>query len=185
MSKFAGSAMRILAGPSILAFYIANSALAAPAQQPGMNTALSADERAALVVKQMTQTEMLSLVDGYFGIPPRPGGLGATLGNGKFPDMIGSAGYVPGIPRLGIPSLQESDASLGVANMAGMLRPGDVATALPSSLALGASFDPQMADQGGAMIAGEAWHKGFNVLLGPGVNLIRDARSGRNFEYIR
>jgi beta-glucosidase len=159
------------------------SASAAPAQ-PWMNTALSPDERASMVVQQMTQAEKLSLVYGWFGILPTRGGFGEMLGTGKFHDLVGSAGYIPGIPRLGIPSLQESDASLGVANMSGLIRPGDVATALPSSLALGASFDPQVADKSGAMIAGEAWHKGFNVLLGPGLNLIRDGRSGRSFEYI-
>jgi beta-glucosidase len=162
---------------------IASAATVAPVQ-PWMNTALSADERASLVIKQMTQTEMLSMVFGYMGIPNRPGGFGNFMAGKHFTDVIGSAGYIPGIPRLGIPALQESDASLGVANMGGMIRPGDVATALPSSLALGASFDPMIANQGGAMIGGEAWHKGFNVLLGPGVNLIRDPRNGRNFEYV-
>ena len=49
-------------------------------------------------------------------------------------EALGSAGYVPGVPRLGVPALQESDASLGVAN-GGQLRPGDQATALPSGLA--------------------------------------------------
>ena len=46
---------------------------------------------------------------------------------------IGSAGYIPGIPRLGVPALQESDAGLGVANP-GNVRPGDDATALPATL---------------------------------------------------
>ena len=52
------------------------------------------------------------------------------------------AGYVPGVPRLGIPALVETDASLGVANLGGSLRKGDVATALPSGLALAASWNP-------------------------------------------
>jgi beta-glucosidase len=149
-----------------------------------MNTALSPDERASLVVAQMTETEKLSLVYGWMGIPSGSSSVMSSMANKNFHDVVGSAGYVPGIARLGIPPLQESDASLGVANIAGQVRPGDVATALPSSLALGASFDPQIADQGGAMIAQEAWHKGLNVLLGPGVNLIRDPRNGRNFEYV-
>ncbi|OOK64478.1 putative beta-glucosidase domain protein [Mycobacterium kansasii] len=45
-----------------------------------------------------------------------------------------SAGYVPGIPRLGVPALRMSDAGLGVTNPG--YRPGDSATALPAGLAL-------------------------------------------------
>jgi beta-glucosidase len=64
------------------------------------------------------------------------------------------------------------------------MRPGDVATALPSGLALAATFDPDAAYAAGAMVGHEAWSKGFNVLLGGGMNLIRDPRGGRNFEYL-
>jgi beta-glucosidase len=93
-----------------------------------------------------------------------------------------SAGYVPGVPRLGVPPLLMSDASLGVTNPG--FRPGDTATALPASLALGASFHAELARAAGAAIAREARARGFNVLLAGGVNLVRDARNGRNFEYL-
>ncbi|MBV8743119.1 MAG: glycoside hydrolase family 3 C-terminal domain-containing protein, partial [Sinobacteraceae bacterium] len=56
--------------------------------------------------------------------------------------------------------------------------------ALPSSLALGSSFDPELARRAGAMVGAEARSRGFNVLLGGGVNLARDPRNGRNFEYL-
>jgi len=144
--------------------------------QPWMNTTLSPDDRAALLVLQMTEDEKLTLVRGYFGVPAGPFAEGMPKG------AIGSAGFVPGIPRLGIPALQETDASLGIANPFNV-RPGDVATALPSSLATAASFDPAAAYDGGAMIGQEAWRKGFNVLLAGGVDLARDPRNGRNFEY--
>jgi len=88
-----------------------------------------------------------------------------------------------GVPRLGIPGIKETDASLGVSNM-GSMRKGFVATALPSSLLLGSSWDPYLAFRGGAMIGSEARASGFGILLGPGANLIRDPRAGRNFEYI-
>ncbi len=97
-------------------------------------------------------------------------------------DIIQSAGHVPGIPRLGIPTLRESDASLGVANQVEQ-RKGDVATALPAGLATAATFDPAMAYAGGVMIGSEARAKRFNVLLAGGVNLTRDPWNGRNFEY--
>ena len=84
-----------------------------------------------------------------------------------------SAAFNPGVPRLGVPQLRESDASLGVANGREM-RKGDTATALPSGLATAASFDPAVAEAGGAMIGREARAKTFNVLLAGGVNLTRD-----------
>jgi len=88
-----------------------------------------------------------------------------------------------GVPRLGIPAVKETDASLGVANI-GNLRKGFVATALPASLLLGSSWDPDLAFRGGAMVGSEARSSGFGILLGGGANLIRDPRAGRNFEYI-
>ena len=99
------------------------------------------------------------------------------------PAAIPAAGFVPGVPRLGIPNLYETDASLGVANPRDA-RPGDVATALPAGLALAASFDPQLAYRAGAVVGNEARAKGFNVLLGGGMDLTRDPRNGRNFEYL-
>ena len=63
-------------------------------------------------------------------------------------------------------------------------RKGDVATALPSGLALAATFEPDLAFKSGAMIGAEARAKTFNVLLAGGVNLTRDPWAGRNFEYL-
>ncbi len=97
------------------------------------------------------------------------------------PDAITGAGYVPGLPALGIPALRETDASLGVAFIMGLRHDG--ATALPSGLAEAASFSPELAYRAGAMIGHQARAKGFNVLLAGGVDLARDPRNGRNFEY--
>jgi len=143
------------------------------AGDPWRDKSLSAATRAAALVKAMTLEEKLTYVHGLFPnkIDPRPA------------DMVPSAGYVPGVPRLGIPTLRESDASLGVANQMN-LRTDDVATALPSGLATAATFDPKLAYAGGAMAGAEARAKTFNVLLAGGVNLTRDAWNGRNFEYL-
>lgn len=97
-------------------------------------------------------------------------------------DVPMSAGYVPGVERLGVPPLLMSDASLGVTNPG--YRPGDTATALPAGLALGASFNPALARSSGAMVGREARARGLNVMLAGGVNLARDPRNGRNFEYL-
>jgi beta-glucosidase len=56
-------------------------------------------------------------------------------------------------------------------------------TALPSSLATAASFDPEVPEAGGAMIGAEARATGHNTMLSGGVNLAREPRNGRNFEY--
>lgn len=139
--------------------------------------ATDARARAAALTARMTREEKLQLIHGYF--PP----MSDRTPGAPVADMIPSAGHVPGIPRLGIPTLRESDASLGVANQVEQRR-GDVATALPSSLATAATFDPAIARAGGAMIGAEARAKTFNVLLAGGVNLTRDPWAGRNFEYL-
>lgn len=149
----------------------------ADSAQPWMDTDLPPDRRAELVVAQMTRQEKQSLVFGYFATeapwksfkPPREA-------------LEGSAGYIPGIARLGIPPQWQSDAGLGVATQGGAKQKRE-RTALPSGLATAASWDRQIAHAGGAMIGAEARASGFNVLLSGSVNLVREPRNGRNFEY--
>ena len=140
------------------------------AAQPWMNPKLSPDKRADLLQAQMTADEEFSLLHGH-----APGMMSVK-------PRLRVAGYFPGIPRLGIPDLWESDASLGVAN-AGR-KDNDDATALPSGLALAATFDPKLAYDSGAMIGKETRQKGFNILLAGGTNIAREPRNGRNFEYL-
>src|SRR5687767_9442330 len=79
------------------------------AARPWMNTALDADRRAELAVAALTREEKQTLVFGYFATeapwkkftPPAEA-------------REGSAGYVAGIPRLGIPAQWQTDAGLGV-----------------------------------------------------------------------
>ncbi len=149
----------------------ARPARTAVAPKPSPSGAV--DARVERLLAAMSPDDQRRYVLGYF--PPDSKDRPA--------DMIPSAGYVPGVPRLGIPTLRESDASLGVANQVEQ-RKGDVATALPSSLALAASFDPDLAYRSGAMIGAEARAKTFNVLLAGGVNLSRDPWGGRAFEYL-
>jgi beta-glucosidase len=54
---------------------------------------------------------------------------------------------------------------------------------MPASILVGASFNPQLARDAGAAIAREARARGFNILLAGGINLVRDVRNGRNYEY--
>ena len=98
-------------------------------------------------------------------------------------DVPQLAGWSKGVKRLGVPDLLQTDASLGIGNPSDGRR-GDTATALPSGLALGSTFNPTLARQAGELLGMEARARGFNVLLGGGMNLVRDPRHGRNFEYI-
>src|SRR5690606_37996785 len=85
-------------------------------------------------------------------------------------------------PRLGIPAIQSSDASMGVTNPG--YRPDDEgATAFPALIAMGSTFNPELVRQIGEAIGREARSRGFNVQLAGGCNLARDPRNGRNFEY--
>jgi beta-glucosidase len=157
-----------------------SAAGAAPAQDSALivqakETVGTPTERAATMLAQMTPAEKMTLLEGYFG-----------TGRGSFTAPAeareGSAGYVPGIPRLGIPPQWQTDAGIGVASQGGA-KTKRVATALPSGVATAATFDPTLAYEGGRMIGGEARAYGFNVMLGGGVNLLREPRNGRNFEY--
>jgi len=140
-----------------------------------MTTATTSRQRAQDLVARMTVDEKFAWLSGPMAIP-----LTDEL---KAQGAIGSAAFYPGIPRLGIPAMQQADASLGISNIGGV-RPGDHATGLPSSLLLGATFNRQLAHDSGALVGREAKAKGFNVQLAGGANLIREPRGGRNFEYI-
>jgi beta-glucosidase len=147
---------------------------AAPAR-PWMNAKLSADQRARLAVKAMTRAEKLRLVFGYFGTD-RDGYTAPEQA------IQGTAGFIPGIPRLGITPQWQTDAGVGVATQGGAkVKPAH--TTLPSGLATAATWNPDIAFAGGHMIGSEARASGFNVQLAGGVDLLRDPRNGRNFEY--
>jgi len=93
----------------------------------------------------------------------------------------GGAGYTVGIPRLEIPPIQMSDAAYGV-RMSG--DNGRYSTALPSCVAGAASWDLQGGYEYGALIGRELRAQGYNMGLGGGVNLTREPRNGRTFEYM-
>ncbi len=141
------------------------------------------DQRADQLIKRMSLDDLHHMVQSYNTMVPQqpPGG-------------IGTAGYVPALPALGIPALQENDAGIGVHNYpVGKDKNGQPtlvrgkagdATPLPSLLGLAATWNPQIAYAGGSMIGGEAHSQGINMLLAGGINLAREPRNGRNFEYL-
>src|SRR5262249_51302041 len=131
--------------------------------------------------EQMTDDERFSLIVGVMGqIEPF-----ISIRDPRIPEGTKmSAAYTPGVPRLGVPALHMSDASMGVTNPGYVNREGDTATAMPACIALGASFNPALARASGAAIGREARSRGFNVQLAGGINLARDPRNGRTFEYL-
>jgi beta-glucosidase len=172
-----GLALTLMIGASALATASAAQAQAkAMAAQPWLNSKLDADARADLALKAMTQDEKLTIIFGYFG---------ADMGDKykRVPQALaGSAGYVPGIARLGIPAQFQTDAGVGVATQGGEPNKRE-RTSLPAGIATTATWNPALAQAGGAMIGAEARASGFNVMLAGGVNLTREPRNGRNFEY--
>ncbi len=148
-------------------------AAASYAHAAWMNTSLSADERADLVIKELTLDEKIDLLHGQ-GMPGwGPPKANAYLGNG-------GAGFVLGVARLGIPLIQMSDAAYGVRSSA---MNGRYSTALPSNVGAAASWDTQAACDYGALIGRELRAQGYNMTLGGGVNITREPRNGRTFEY--
>jgi beta-glucosidase len=175
--------LALLIGASIPALAVAPAmaqaakkpAAAAPAR-PWLNAKLSADARADLAVKAMTNDEKFTVIFGYFGADLKPKYT-------RHKDSLeASAGYVVGVPRLGIPGQWQTDAGVGVATQ-GSHQDLRERTALPSGMATAATWNPELAFKGGAMIGKEARDSGFNVQLAGGVNLMREPRNGRNFEY--
>lgn len=131
----------------------------------------TADQRAAALVAQLTTDEKLQLVHGT--------GMPALDMGGPFPaDALNGASYIPGVPRLGIPAVSSADSAGGV-----NVKNARV-TALPAPVALAATWDPALAGTYGTRIALELRALGFAEGLGGGVNLAREPRNGRTFEYM-
>jgi beta-glucosidase len=139
-----------------------------------LNPALSPDERADLALKEMTLDEKIALLHGV-GMPTE---AQITPENALSNRGIG---YVAGIPRLGIPGIDMSDAAYGVRS-SGVN--GRYSTALPANVASAAGWDPDAAFEYGALIGRELRAQGYNMSLGGGVNLTREPRNGRTFEYL-
>lgn len=134
-----------------------------PGGAEGAASSPSPDERAEALLARMTLDEKLQLLHGAL-----------TDYN---PGPLGTAGYIPGIARLGIPALHFADGSVGVGNQVGQ------ATVLPSSIASAATWDVALAYDYGWVIGHQLRAYGINVNLGGNVNLAgREPRCGRTFE---
>lgn len=108
--------------------------------------------------------------------------VGLLHGNSKF--------YVAGVERLGIPEWSLSDGPHGVRaeiNRHDWAYAGwtnDSASYFPTGTAFAAAWNPELAYRRGEVLGEEARWRKKDVLLGPGVNIIRSPLCGRNFEYM-
>lgn len=108
--------------------------------------------------------------------------IGMIHGNGLF--------RTEGVARLGIPLLKMSDGPMGVrsefenASWNNIGNSDDFVTYLPCNSALASTWNPDLAYQLGKVLGEEARGRGKDVILAPGVNIMRSPACGRNFEYM-
>jgi len=175
--------MRMVSAVALVAFLICSTwthaqfqGMQKPKHFPWSDESLSPDVRADMVIKEMTLDEKIQLVHGLGWMarlmPPTSGPGVRALKTGNL---------IPGIPRLGIPDLQMTDSVVGISNMGST---GRYATSIPSGEAQAAAWDPALSYEIGTMLGHELRSLGFNMTLGSGVNMIREPRDGRTFEYL-
>jgi len=124
-----------------------------------------ADARVEALLAALTLDEKISLVRGGM-----PGVMGPSPA-----DPLGEVGYLPGIPRLGIPPLRLTDGPAGV-------RITPPTTALPAPVALAATFSIELAERYGRVLGHESRAMRQDVIYAPMLNIVRVPQAGRNFE---
>ncbi|MGU7775779.1 beta-glucosidase [Burkholderia sp. MR1-5-21] len=157
--------------------------IASSSAHPWMNASMAPQQRATLLVSAMTLPQKMEQLVGTPGVVA------------EIPTCYGSR-HIPGIPDLQIPTLRITNGPVGVGQndcvspslpglpLASLSSPASAkATALPSGMAVAASFDNTVAAQFGDVIGREANNLALQVLEGPGMNLARNPTLGRNFEY--
>lgn len=143
-------------------FAVATSAIVAA--QPIMSYQ-EAEAKANDILKTLTLEEKLSM----------------TQGHNRF--------FFPGVPEKGLPYIYTTDASMGVKNKQRLhddaeIKLAERTTQFPAFIMLAATFNPELARSYGHAVGEEARMAGAGVILGPGMNIYRNARCGRNFEYL-
>lgn len=93
-----------------------------------------------------------------------------------------------GVPRLGIPEITMSDGPHGVRPEHGRdwvmdTDADDAGTYLPTGIGLASTWNKALGYEYGKVLGSEANYRGKDIILGPGVNIIRSPLNGRNFEY--
>jgi beta-glucosidase len=159
IARYIVTTVALLAAAAILV--IGGPRPARAAGCPWMNSSLSPDTRAEMLLDAMSLSDKIALVHQQYPLDTR----------------YGAAGWIPANTTLCIPDLVLNDAGQGVGD-------GQTATtAFPAPIAQAASWDPALQYDFGAAVGREAWEKGINVWLAPGIETDRVPMNGRNWEY--
>ena len=169
----------------VLSFAVATAAWSETSGHAWMNTDQTPAVRAQQLIDAMKKDQKFQQLVGRAGQVP------------ELPECYG-ARHVPGLPELEIPTLRITNGPVGVGQndcvpaehadtsnaLSFLTTPHSAkATALPSAMAIGASFDPEVASQFGTVLGVESNNLALHVMEGPGMNLARNPTLGRNFEY--
>jgi beta-glucosidase len=130
-----------------------------------MNPHTKPDRRADVLLAAMTLQDKVNLVTGDTGQP-----------DPSYPNY-GAAGVVFANPNLCIPALVLNDAAAGIGDMQVLT------TAFPDGVTQASTWDLPLLRTYGDALGHEAFAKGVNVLLGPGIDILRDPLNGRGWEY--
>lgn len=132
------------------------------------------DKNTNNIINLLTVEQKARLLVGYLGSD-----------NGLSHTVAGAAGYTFPIDSLGIPSINLADGPVGVriSPVSSNKKYTSYSTCFPSSTALAATWNEKIARLEGNAIGGEAKAYGVDIMLTPGINIMRNPLCGRNFEY--
>ena len=164
---------------TVIILFISLCSLLAQDQRPPQLGTNSIDE----IISAMTLKEKTELVVGS-GMKSMLGRSNPVVGTTQ-KGVAGAAGTTVAITRLGIPFVVLSDGPAGLRiSPTRKNEPGTFfATAFPVGTLLASTWDTSLVGSVGRAMGNEALEYGVDVILGPGVNIMRNPLCGRNFEY--
>ncbi|MFD1875597.1 glycoside hydrolase family 3 C-terminal domain-containing protein [Hymenobacter bucti] len=144
---------------------VAQTKVAAPAKTPASASLTAHEAKIEALLKQLTLEEKVHMIH------------------------ANSAFAAGGVPRLGIPEIMTSDGPHGVRPEQGRSwkpvdSPSNAGTYMPTNNTLASTWNPALGYAYGTVLGQEANFRGKDIILGPGINIIRTPLNGRNFEYL-
>jgi beta-glucosidase len=138
------------------------------------------------IVSKMTTAEKVNLVVGMgmkLGTLNMPGG--ASLVGQTMDKVPGAAGTTFAVPQLGVPTTVVADGPAGLRIEPKREKDANTyfATAWPVATLLASTWDTKLVEQVGVAMGKEVKEYGVDVILAPGMNIMRNPLGGRNFEY--